>query len=111
MESNNESMGIDVRYCTCYYFGDTINIKYLDLDTILLDKKSYENHVILHTTPYGAKALCIIFDKINGNIKNMIKLNIYHYFVLMENVREFLIELGVFYVKKAISRTIIHLNI
>ena len=69
MESNNESMDTDVRYCTCYYFGDIINIKYLDLDTILLDKKSYENHMILHTTPFGAKALRIIFDKINGNIK------------------------------------------
>ena len=69
MESNNESMGIDVRYCTCYYFSDIINIKYLDLDTILLDKKSYENHRILQTTPHGAKALRIIFDKINGNIK------------------------------------------
>ena len=48
---------------------DIINIKYLDLDTILLDKKSYENHMILYTTPFGAKALRIIFDKINGNNK------------------------------------------
>ena len=42
-----------------------INITDLDLDDILLDEKSYENHityVVTYKTPYGAKSLHINFD-------------------------------------------------
>ena len=61
--------------CTCYFFDDMININYLDLDNILLDEKSNGNILIYDTTnktPYSAKHLRIIFDKVDGYMKNII---------------------------------------
>ena len=50
-----------------------INIKNFSLDNILIDEDLYENIFIYSTTYimwYGAQPLRIIFDKINGYIRN-----------------------------------------
>ena len=66
---------------TCYYFDYIINVNDIDLDNILIDKKSYENILIYdvaYKTPYGAKPLHKKYDKtmIKSMIKNMIKQDI-----------------------------------
>ena len=38
MESKIELKEIDVKICTCYYFGDIIKDLDIDFDNILLDK-------------------------------------------------------------------------
>ena len=43
MGSNNKLKEINVKIRACYYFDGLINIHDLDLDNILLDKKSFEN--------------------------------------------------------------------
>ena len=42
MERNDELNQIDIKSHTCYYFDDLIETKDFDLDSILIDKKSYE---------------------------------------------------------------------
>ena len=72
MESNNELKETDVKKCTCYYFGDIINISDFHLNNILLDEKSYENILIydvLYKKSNSAKPLLVIFDKVDGNIR------------------------------------------
>ena len=57
----------------CYYFDDIIKIKDFDFIDILLDEKSYENiliYYVLYRTLIGAKPLCIMFDKVDGFIRN-----------------------------------------
>ena len=61
-----------IKNCMCYYFDDLIKIEDFDIN-ILLDEKSYKNvliHDILYKTLIGAKPLCIIFDKVDGFIRN-----------------------------------------
>ena len=61
---------------TSCYFYDLINIKDLDPDNILLDQKSYQNisiYSISKKTSYGAKPLRIIFDKVDGFIREYVK--------------------------------------
>ena len=72
MESNNELKEIDVKNCTCYYFGDIINISDFHLNNILLDEKSYEKILIydvLYKKSNSAKPLRVIFNKVDGNIR------------------------------------------
>ena len=64
--NKNKSREIDSKSCTCYYFGNIIDIYDLDLDNILLDKKSNQNPLIYHVAykiPYGLKLLCIVVDR------------------------------------------------
>ena len=54
-----------------------VNINDFDLNNILVDETWYETILIYYfayKNPYGAKSLRIIFDKADGYIKNMIKL-------------------------------------
>ena len=72
MKSNDKLKQIDIKNHTCYYFDDITNIEALDVDNILVDEKSNENILIydvLYKTPYGAKPICIIFDKVDGYIR------------------------------------------
>ena len=41
MEINDEIKEIDIENCTSYYFYDIIKIEDFDLNTILIDEKSY----------------------------------------------------------------------
>ena len=73
MESKDEFKNIDFKNRTCYYFVDTIRIKDIDFDNILLDEKSYENiltHDISYKTFMGTKPLRIRFDKVDEFMKN-----------------------------------------
>ena len=79
MENNNELKEINIKYSKFYYFNVIINIQDTDLDNIFLDEKSYKNVLIYdvaYKTLHGAKPLHIAFGKVNGCIKNMIKLKI-----------------------------------
>ena len=72
MESNNKLKETDINNHTFYYFDDIININNLNLNNILLNEKSYQNILIYniwHKTPYGAKPLGIIYDKVDGFIR------------------------------------------
>ena len=74
----------DVKNHVCYYFSGIININDLDLDSILLDEKSYENlsiNDVAYKTLYGAKPLRIIFDMVDGYIRKYDKtkyLSLFH---------------------------------
>ena len=66
MEDNNRFKELDIKNCTCYYFGGIININDLDLNNNLLDETSHENillYDVTYTTPYNPKSLRIIFHK------------------------------------------------
>ena len=66
MKSNSELKEIDIENCISQYFDGIINIIDLDLDHILLDKKSYENILIYDVawkTPYCAKPLVLVSVK------------------------------------------------
>ena len=68
----NEVKEINIKNLTRYYFDDISNIDGLDLHNILLDEKSNENILTFdfaHKIPYGAKAVHIIFDKVDGCIR------------------------------------------
>ena len=72
MESNNKLKETDINNHTFYYFDDIININNLNLNNILLNEKSYQNILIYniwYKTPYGAKPLGIIYDKVDGFIR------------------------------------------
>ena len=72
MESNNELIEINIQNHTCYYFDDIISINELDFHDILLDEKAHQSvliYDIAYKTLYGAKAFCIIFDKVDGYIR------------------------------------------
>ena len=69
---NNEFKKIRIKNRTCYYFDDIIELEDLDLDNILIDKKSHKNILIYdisYKTLIDPKPLQIIFEKINGFIK------------------------------------------
>ena len=49
-----------------------VNINDLNFDNILIDEKSYEKfltYAVAYKAPYGAKPLCILFDKVDGYIR------------------------------------------
>ena len=72
MESNNKLKETDINNHTFYYFDEIININNLNLNNILLNEKSYQNILIYnisYKTPYGAKPLDIIYDKVDGFIR------------------------------------------
>ena len=43
MESNDELKEINIKNRTCYYFDDVNGTEDFNFDSILFDKKSYEN--------------------------------------------------------------------
>ena len=52
---------------------NVIKIEGFDLNNILLSEKSYEKilmYHVLYKTLIGARPLCIIFDKVNGFIRD-----------------------------------------
>ena len=73
MEKNNELKKGGIKSCTCYYFGDIINVEDFSFNSILLDKKSYENILIydvLYKNFIDAKPLRIMFDKVDRFIRD-----------------------------------------
>ena len=69
---NVELKKVCIKYCTCYYFNDTIEIEDFSLDNILIDEKSNENILIYnisYKTLIGSKLLRIRFDKIDRIIR------------------------------------------
>ena len=65
------------------------NINDLDLDNILLHKKSYENISINYTaykTPHSETPCILFLIKQMGILEN-IALNIKHHLILMKNIR------------------------
>ena len=71
MGIDNELKEIDIKNHTCC-FNDIINVIDIDIDNILLDEKSYGSFLIYdvsYKTPYIAKPLRIIFDKLDGYIR------------------------------------------
>ena len=84
MESNDKLKEIDIKNCIFYYFDDMIKIEDLDLDNILINKKSYEN-ILFYNISYKdliIKPLCITFGKMDGFI---IVYNGTRYLVLFES--------------------------
>ena len=57
-------------------------------------------YYVTYNTLYGGNPLGIIFDKVDEYIRKYDELNIQHYLILFKNMREFLIELGAYFVKK-----------
>ena len=49
-------------------------------------------HVTACKTSYSAKYLRIIFDKVDGYMRNVMEPNILHYFILTKGLGEYLIE-------------------
>ena len=59
-----KSWKIDFKNCTSYYFDDIISIANIDLDSILLDERTYGYILIYdvaYKTPYGAN-LYVLFS-------------------------------------------------
>ena len=68
-DSNDELKEIYIKICRCYYFDNTIKIKYFNLDNILIDGKSDKNMLVYNIsckTLIDAKTLRVRFDKIDG---------------------------------------------
>ena len=66
MDSNNELKEMDINKCMCYYIDDIIKIEDFDPDSILINKKSFENiwlRNILYKNLIDSKPLHIRFDK------------------------------------------------
>ena len=73
IDKNDKLKKIGTKKCTRYSFNDIIKVEGLDFDNILLDKKSYENvliNLVSYKTLIGAKPIRIMFDKVNGFIKD-----------------------------------------
>ena len=70
MESKDELKSIDIKNCTCYYFGDTIKGRDIYSVHIFLDEKSYETYknIFVYGSSYKnttrPKPLRIRLDKI-----------------------------------------------
>ena len=77
--NKNKLKEINIRNHTCYCFEDIININDLNVDKILIDKKSYKNIIIqnvAYKSPCAVNRSFIIFENVDRCIKNMIALNI-----------------------------------
>ena len=76
-----KSWKIDFKNCTSYYFDDIINIANIDLDSILLDERTYGYILIYdvaYKTPYSANLYVLFSIKQMDIVKNIIELNIQH---------------------------------
>ena len=77
---------IDVKNYTYYFFDDMITIKNLDSNETKIDEKSYKNIIyyigyvtvkdLNYTTINSVNPLYPIFNKINGYIEKIKKVNI-----------------------------------
>ena len=57
----------------CFYFNNIIKLEDFDFDNVLFNEKSYENILIydvLYKTLIGTKTLHIMFDKVDGFIRD-----------------------------------------
>ena len=88
---SNDLGEIDITNRTYYFFDDTINLKYLDLNNIKKDEKSYKNILIYHLVKNlsyvkinSVDPLYFIVDKINRNIKESIGNKYLTLFLLMK---------------------------
>ena len=59
METNNELKEFDIKNRSCYYFDHIININYLELDNVLVDKNHVIIYYIAYKTLYAAKPLLL----------------------------------------------------
>ena len=69
MESKYKFKKIDIKNRICYYFDDIIKIEDFDLDSILIDEKSYKNisvYNISYKNLIDSKPLHIRFGQIDG---------------------------------------------
>ena len=68
---SNKFQEVDIKNRICYYFDHIVNSNDFDLDNILLVKKSHETKSIYvaYKTPYGARPLRNVFDKVDGYIR------------------------------------------
>ena len=57
-------------------------------------------YYVTYNTLYGGNPLGIIVDKVDEYIRKYDELNIQHYLILFKNMREFLMELDAYFVKK-----------
>ena len=73
LKMNNDKLKlICIQNHTCYYFDDINNTNDLDLDSISIIKKTYENILIyygVYKILYGGKPLCIVFSKVDWYIR------------------------------------------
>ena len=70
---NNKLKKVCIKNGTCYYLDNIIEIKDFDFDHILLSEKSYEDILIYgisYKTPIGVKPFRIMFDKLDGFIRD-----------------------------------------
>ena len=64
---------VRIKNLTCYYSDDISKFKYFKFDNILIYEKWYKNilvYDILCKNWIGAKPLHIMFDKVNGFIRD-----------------------------------------
>ena len=52
----------------CYYFDDIMEVKDINIDNFLLDKRSYKN-ILIYKKLMDEKPLRVIFYKVDGIIK------------------------------------------
>ena len=91
MKSNDKLKQIDVKSRMCYFFDDITKVEGFDLDSILIDEKSFENilvYNILYKSLIDSKILHIRFDKIDGIIRAIMELDI-QYYLEMDNIIPF----------------------
>ena len=72
METDDKLKETDIKNCTYHYFDEIIKIEDFDLDSILIDEKSYENilvYNILYKSLIDYKTLRIRLNKIDGFIR------------------------------------------
>ena len=70
---NNELKKVCIKNRRCYYFDGINEIEDFDFNNVLLDEKSYKNPLIYiasYKTFIGAKPLRIMFDKVDGFIRD-----------------------------------------
>ena len=72
MKNNEKLKEINIKDRTCYYFDDIIKFEDFDIDSILIDEKSYQNDSVFnisYKTLIGARPVRIRFHKIDGFIR------------------------------------------
>ena len=72
MKNNDKLKEINIKDRTCYYFDDIIKFEDFDIDSILIDEKSYQNDSVFnisYKTLIGARPVRIRFHKIDGFIR------------------------------------------
>ena len=72
MKNNDKLKEINIKDRTCYYFDDIIKFEDFDIDSILIDEKSYQNDSVFnisYKTLIGARPVRIGFHKIDGFIR------------------------------------------